>query len=223
MLFLSMGSPDAVFRTLRFIFYLTFLALFTKEFFSLELTLSIYKKIVFFATVYLLIQYILFRGFGYYLPGYIPFLPIQRTELIDYSTQVYTHINQRMRSIFQEPSQYADYTCTCMMIIALHNIYKKTPKNILLCIFFSLGIFFSESTSGIVLMSFPWLIIFFSNKSKISLGYFILFPILFLFLFLSREELPLEENQVERTDRNATVGEIEDRIEEGERLAPDPG
>ena len=93
-----------------------------------------------------------------------------------------TNLGERMAGPFWEPGVYASMS---LMAIVLYHFYVNKTK-ILIPSLLSIGILFSRSTAGIVLMALVWLILifdFFKNKRvKIIIG--ILFLSLSLFMLL---------------------------------------
>ncbi len=106
------------------------------------------------STVYLFIQILILEGFGWYLPGTIPFLKTVNPQ--SFADQIFFMLtpgsNGRPMSFFQEPSHYGFY-----IVIALYYelIYEK-GKHFLLAIFLSVGVLFSVSSTGIILTVFLW-------------------------------------------------------------------
>ena len=148
--------------------------------------MSIYKRIVLFSTFFLFLQFFLYHIFDFYLPGYIPFLNIEREELISYSTHIYTAVNQRMRSIFSEPAHYAAYAAFYLHLNLIMNSLNKVKINdLVICFFITIGIVLSSSTTGIALISLSWSIFFLKKilKGKINLKYIFFTPFILALIF----------------------------------------
>lgn len=187
----ALGDTVVLLRTCRFLFYIVYVCLFV-SFFSLEQTLSIYKNVALFSTLFLYIQFALFKFFGYYLPGYLSFLPISREELVSHTTNIYTAIKPRLRSIYSEPAEYAEYVSFCLFVLLLKSVGKKKKGwDFFLCILFTIGIVISESTTGFVLGAISWLVYFVMEiKNGKKLDFYIYIPIIgaLIFLFFSQSE-----------------------------------
>lgn len=157
---IQLNGEEIVLRAGRYVVYLLFVALFVVDFFDDEITLKLYTYISVFSTAIIILQYVIFKLFHYYLPGYLPFLKISREELVAYSEGIYfkDELSVRMRSIFQEPAHYASYVTGCLMLVLLR--YKKNgeKKDIYLALYLSLGILIAASSTGIIIATFCWLI-----------------------------------------------------------------
>ena len=171
--FLDMNIEN-ILKTCRFLYYLLVVSIFSSKYFNFELGIKVYKYVSIFAVFYIIIQFTLMKTIGYYLPGYIPFLKINRTELVEFSSSIYSKAQLRVRSIFTEPSQFAEYVAVCLACILL---IKNNEKNKLpVAIFLTLGLIISTSSTGIILAAVVWTIYFFSKlKTKITKKKLILF------------------------------------------------
>lgn len=100
-------------------------------------------------TGYLILQYIFFYFFSIYLPNIfnIPFIPPYNADYLQYSEFInYSYF--RPSSFFSEPAFYANF----IMITLVMFMFDKSIKHYKqLVIFFTLGIFLSTSTAGILL------------------------------------------------------------------------
>ena len=175
----AMENTSILLRTARYIYYLLFVTVFGKSFFSIELSLSFYEKIAVFSTLFIFIQYVLYFGVGFYLPGFLPFLNVTRDELVSYSYNIYTATNQRMRSIFSEPAHYASYVAFFMYLSLIKNgLNKIVSKDIIVCLFITMGIVLSASTTGVLLSALGWFnfFMFKSFNNRINLKYIICIP-----------------------------------------------
>lgn len=155
-------------RTFRYVTYLLFVVLFAKRFFVYHLALDLYIKIAVFATFFLFVQFILYNTVHFYLPGYLPFLELNREGVTEYTENIYyaSEATQRMRSIFTEPAHYAAYVLICLLLLMV----EGNKKQIKIILFLTLGIVISASATGILSAAFCWMYFIFKLfRNKISL------------------------------------------------------
>lgn len=122
--FITIGTGGAdsdvgvLLRTMRYILYLAFSMLLLKDkYFDVRFAIRVYGYVSLFASMYLIVQFILLYGFNYSLQGYLSFLPIMREELETFSSGLFASSYSRPRSIFAEPSQLGLYTAGYLGII----------------------------------------------------------------------------------------------------------
>lgn len=154
-------------RTARYCFYLLYIGLYSNKFFNYGKALNAYEKMSIFATMFLIVQFVLYRTVHIYLPGYLPFLNVTRDELINYSSNIYNTVStaQRMRSIFQEPAQYSSYVSGCLALLMIENEDKNMGK----CILLTVGLILSASATGIIVAIVCWSIFILAKiKEKIT-------------------------------------------------------
>lgn len=155
---------DGIFKMLRYFCYVLALALFSNTFFDFKYGSRIFSILALFATVFMLFQYLCFHYLGFYVPGYLPGLPIMRSELIEYTSLIGTDGGDvRVRSIFGEPAHYAQYIVGYIALMV-----GAKNKNTLLLFFLFLGILVSGSSTGIIAGAFLFVILF-SQTGKIRL------------------------------------------------------
>lgn len=146
------GSNDMLWRTMRYSLYL-FTLFILKRYFTFEYAYKLYGILAVFATIFLLVQFIVFHATGIYVPGYLPVFPVLRDELLEFASYVGSDGGDiRMRSIFGEPAHYAQYVLGYMVLL----LFQKKGRMKLLLL--SSGILLSGSTIGICLMLFVFLI-----------------------------------------------------------------
>lgn len=148
---------DVLMRTLRYLYYIFIIILFSKYFVK-DIALQIFKWTCIISTIYIFIQYACLTFFGFYLTGFIPFLPLVDPSIIE----VIASIN-RPHSFFQEPAHYASYIALYVFINLFYT--KKGKYNLVLIIFLVIGAIMSAATSGIA-MILASLIIYFAKAIK---------------------------------------------------------
>lgn len=174
------SSNDVVLRTLRYLFYILCIILFSKRYFIPDYALVVYKYIAVFACLFLILQLLCLYFFNYYLPGYLPIFSV-REDLLNFS---FTSVSEnRARSIFAEPAEFSTYIVT-FLAIQLFSI-RKNKNDLLLSLFLTISVFLSLSSTGILVSASIWLFWFVMNRAvpshiKISGIALLLF---FLFLF----------------------------------------
>lgn len=142
----SLHPHNAIFKVLRYLCYIFALALFSGSFFNFEYGKRLFLKLALFATFFLFFQYICLHLSGFYVPGYLPGVPIMRDELIRHTNNIGMDGGDlRVRSIFGEPAHYAQYIVGC---IALMVGCKKMNFKWLICLF--MGLLLSASSTGIL-------------------------------------------------------------------------
>lgn len=210
-LLFALDDTSVLLRTARYIYYLLFVAVFGKSFFSVEISLSIYEKIAVFSTLFIIVQYVLYFGAGFYLPGYLPFLNVAREELVLYSFNIYTAVNQRMRSVFSEPAHYAAYVAFYMYLVLIRNgLSKIVLKDVFVCLFITLGIVLSASTTGVSLAALGWSFFFLFKclNKRIDLKYGLFFPFI-VAVILSVLQIDNVQNAIFRlTENSAQEGRL---------------
>lgn len=150
-------------RTLRFIFYLLFcLVVISSGLFKFNKTYKVYKFVVIFASLFLLLQFVLLYGFNYSLKGYLPFLPLMREELSSFSENLSASSYARPRSIFDEPSQFGVYASTFIVFDLL--FIKKERKLYMLIII--LAMVLSASSTAIMGLAVYFIMLLAKNFNK---------------------------------------------------------
>lgn len=165
----TLGLDNAILgSTLRYIFYLLTIFLWTHRYFCSSIGESVYLGISAASTFFLIIQTILYRFFHYYLPGHleIPFFPVlsnQINSLESNLTQSWFTI-LRPASFFAEPAHYAEFVLGAI-VIALF-----VRNKIKISLFFSFGILLSMASTGIILLPIIWAIyLLFRFRASFSL------------------------------------------------------
>lgn len=184
---------DILIRVIRRVFYYGVAVMFTSMYFQYDKGGKLIIKIGVFASLYLILQYILYYSLGYILKGFIPFFPIyhENYALIDYS-KIFTMM-YRPTSILLEPAHASRYICI-PLIISLFDKRINFKKRNLISILMSLAIVMTTSGSGIICVSVIWFIYIFKllfnsvKNGKLKKSYLLLlliFPIITLLVMQS--------------------------------------
>lgn len=178
----SFNQGEMILRTLRYVFYTFIIALFVKKNFDMYFAEKVYIGISIFSVAFIILQTVLFSLNGHYIPGYLPYLPVLRTELIDYSLNIGLDGGDiRPRSIFGEPAHFSQYIVGCLIIVLFSQRYFSYRYTVAL--FLSLGILLSISSTGIICMLFIWVI--FSLRVMTKNNKFLLyFPLVIFMSFI---------------------------------------
>ncbi len=137
-------------RTLRFSFYIFNISIFIFNYFDLDFGYKMLKKTTLFATFFLFVQYIGMKIFGIYISGFIPGIPLIKTNYRSYLYDrfyVLKNLN-RPYSIFEEPSHYAVYVILYFSIA----LFSKNKKELPYIFLVLLGIVLSKSAAGYIMV-----------------------------------------------------------------------
>lgn len=109
-------------------------------------------------TIYLIIQNIAFYGVNIYLPNIFSFGPLQpyddgyaNAELLGSGSII------RPASFLSESSFLGNYLMLTLVLVLYRIRHSPNKKDDVLCLFFTLGIILTSSTSAIVLLGLIWL------------------------------------------------------------------
>lgn len=166
----------------RFMFYLFTVIYFVPYFFDRKIGISLYKKICVISTIFLFLQILVVKFWGYYIVGTIPGFPLMRNELAEFNqTIMNAGYLIRPRSFFAEPAHYVSYVSIYLAIglFTKKNNYKEYFAEIII----SIGIIVSNSATGMIVLAFLWAMWILKNFNirridvKKLLMIIILFPI----------------------------------------------
>lgn len=163
----NLNEYDYIGTTGRYLLYLFILIFFYNKYFDYELGIKIYKYAAIFTTIYLILQVILIRLFGFYLKGQLnnSFFPVMRNELQNYGESLTQGGYIRPRSLFGEPAHYAAYIVGYLTI----NLFFFKKINWTVSFLLTIGLFFSASSTGIFVGLLIWfMFILYKLKDRIS-------------------------------------------------------
>ncbi len=171
---------DLIGTSLRLFFLYFSISILSIIFFNIESSIKILIFISFFISVYGIFQY-LFSFSDIYLSTYIPFLKIMGQFDIDKIVleQSFYGIAFRSRSFLNEPAHFATYLLLPLVIV----LFNRRYRNIKFSLIFSMGIFTSLSSTGIILLVLIWflyLIKLLKNLRVFLITMFLCFSILIL-------------------------------------------
>lgn len=154
-------NNNLILSTLRYMFYLFNISFLIKTFFDIKFATKILKVTTVISSIFLIIQYILYKFLNIYIYGSLIQFQINGSQIREY-IGLYNKGNYiRMSSFFSEPSHFAIYSVLFLLINL--NQKKLYFKDYIISFIVSLAILLSESSTGIILLFFIW-IMFFLNK-----------------------------------------------------------
>lgn len=178
---------DIIIRTVRYFFYLTVIGLCSVRLLNLQYCKKVIAIVSLLATVYIILQYIIYQLSGIILKGYLPFMKIYVEEYATHNyEQIYSQIMYRPTSFFLEPAHYARYVLIGVVLF-LFDADKISKKNFFSGVFLSIGILLSTSGQGFFLLMIIWWIFLIKQRNKLdspALKKTMAFVIIFLPLFL---------------------------------------
>lgn len=156
---------DIALRTMRYIIYFTLVILIDKNQNSREIGFRYYRFFAMLGTLLIIVQNFVVRLFGYYISGFIPFLPLSGKAGIDEQISNIYNLGGRPFSFFAEPSAYAIYVAVYLAIEMFYfdstSGYQKYYKWLL-----TFGLLLSGSTTGVILSGVLWILYFRRNGIK---------------------------------------------------------
>ena len=183
--FLFKGSSFEEFcRTLRVAYYYLFCVFITKNQSIGMLRYATYGAM--FVSIFLIIQYILFKSIGYFLPGYINLLPVAREEVMAFTDVVNRYSESkdvpywvRFRSVLGEPSKIGLYVGLVYYCLAAAGQRLMSFKMVLLLC----GLILSVSGVAFVMLLYTGFYILFIEKNlKTKILYLVCSTPLVIFL-----------------------------------------
>lgn len=175
---------DVLLRTFRYIYYLLLIIFFSK-YFKIKFGFRLYEIFCVFSTIFIFIQFFCLKITGYYISGYVKFLPMIDEYLKSFGQNSSLAVI-RPRSFFQEPAHYATYVSIFMFIDYMYLKRNKLSGFIDLFLFF--GIVVSSSTTGIVMglicILFYYVALLMKKNKKELIFYSILFFAGLVFLII---------------------------------------
>lgn len=151
-------------RIVRFAFYCFCAFIMSYYFFDLSIGIKLYKRLAVLATLFLILQVILYNFNGYMLPGTIPGIPMVNDFTFDSVKQSLSRFYRPM-SFFTEPGFYARYVLPYLAYCLFNQSFEsKYNSSIKIALILTLGLLLSTSGQGILLGGLLWGL-YFINKS----------------------------------------------------------
>lgn len=153
----SLYSSSAIIlmRMLRFVILLGIFSFCSKEYFDFDYGVHLLQKLTIVASIYLIIQFLVYAASGYILPNFIPGLTkaqglVQSNVLSEYANFY------RPTSFFLEPSSFV-YFATLMLICSLFlQEYTEIRNKNITAILVTVAIILSTSGQGFIVLVVAW-------------------------------------------------------------------
>ena len=139
-------------RTIRLSFYLLIIIFMSKRFLDVEIFKKSIIIVSILATIYILIQYVLYYGFGIILNGHVSFVPVYVDEYSQINYEEFYNLMYRPPSFFLEPAHCARYLVVGLIILLFET--KKQYK--IMAFFVSVGIILTTSGQGLACLILIW-------------------------------------------------------------------
>lgn len=186
MLVMDLDFKDVTLRMLRYVFYITYLALFSIDYFDIFYGEKLYRYISVISSVFILIQLLVYKILGHYIPGFLTFLPLIREELLWHYMNYENRFiyDPRPRSFFSEPQIFATFVLGYLAILLFKD--KWTKKDKMVIVILCVGIIVSMSTTAIIGLAFIWLIflikIIIRKKVSVFVAFLLVVAALLMFI-----------------------------------------
>lgn len=145
---------DVSIRTIRYCFYVFCFIYTSKKLIDVEMLKKCVKNVSVLATIYIILQYVMYHVFDKVLNGFLPWLELY---VEDYGTKDYESIYEAMfrpTSFFLEPAHFARYAIIGLIIILWAKDLKI--KDMFFAVFVSVGVLISTSSLGYLLLAMVW-------------------------------------------------------------------
>ncbi len=171
----NIGDVESVKRLIRDGFYLSLFLIFGINYFNYEYGIKLYKNIARILSGYIILQFVIYRLFGYYLTGFIPFLNISSTGDVSSFELIHHYLRTaaidgylRPNGFLLEPAACAQYLAPILILYLFESISPLSNhyeyKNIALI---TLGMLLTVSANAYIslfLIYFIWIISVFLKK-----------------------------------------------------------
>lgn len=154
------SMSEIIGSSMRFIFYLFCACVMSATFFDFDYFMKKYRTLVIFATVFIIVQTLLFYWQGYVLFGTIPGLRVSNPGYDEDVERRFFAMFYRPSSIFLEPGYYAQFVLPYLAHTLFNN--NERQKHIK-AIVPTLGCILSTSGQGIMLSLVIWAMYFAKN------------------------------------------------------------
>lgn len=156
---------DILLRTMRYIVFFVLVILHEKRAELREVAFKYFRFFSITGTLLIILQNVVFRVFGYYIPGFVPFIPLSNPTGINEQIENIYVMGGRPYSFFAEPSAYAVYVAVYLAVeMFYYNNMKGIQKYYKWLLTF--GLLLSGSTTAVILSAVLWVLYFKINGAK---------------------------------------------------------
>lgn len=154
----DVSIADIIVRIVRREFYYVFALLLSGSWFDGVKAQKYIQIAGVIGTVYLLVQYLAYYGFGIIVNGFLPFLPVytESYAVQDYAS-FYSLIMFRPTSFLLEPAHFSRYMYI-PLILSLFDSDNSSKRDVMYAIVFSIAIFMTTSGTGSIITALIWCI-----------------------------------------------------------------
>lgn len=195
----GIGNMESIRRLLRDGFYLSLFFIFGINYFNYEYGKELYKTITCILSIYIISQFMLYKLFGFYLSGFIPFLDITVSGNISSSELMSRYLRSaaidgylRPNGFLLEPAACAQYLAPSLILYLFKSNNSSIKgfeyKKIALITFGMLLTVSANAYVSLILIYFVWVTSIISKKKiskKLFLAIAILIIVGILFLMFS--------------------------------------
>ena len=143
------GSND-FYKFLRYFLYVSTLVFLVPVYYDFRFGIKAIKVFGVSVAIFTILQAVFLHLFGFYIKGYLPFLPIMREELINYGDTVGTYF--RVRGIFGEPAHLGTY----LSLVLIGILLGEEKKDHICAIIVTIAMLFSGSNTAYILIVVIW-------------------------------------------------------------------
>lgn len=161
---------DIFFRTLRYIIYMSVGLVFPISHERREKIRKIIIASSLFATVVLIVENMVYRLFGVYIPGFIPSMPLLCEEAINEQVKNIYIMGGRPFSFFSEPSAYGMYVGLCLVLVML---IPGRDDHFFIRWFLTGGLILSGSTTGLSSVLVVYAVVFIKRLMHHNMRFFV--------------------------------------------------
>lgn len=137
-----------IFSTLRYILYILILII-GRDYFNFNYGIKLLKYTTLTISVYVILQFLVFKLFNVTLPSFISLFPIMDNNFLEIQNSSYYLEFYRPTGIFLEPSHFAQFCVVYLIYLTNSNVEKRKYTQIIIIIF---AILCSGSSIGFIVL-----------------------------------------------------------------------
>ena len=148
-------STTVLMRMLRFVILLGIFSFCNKDYFDFDYGVHLLQKVTVIASVYLIIQFLVYNASGYILPNFIPGLT--KAQGLTQSNVLSEYANfYRPTSFFLEPSSFVYFAALMLVCSLFLQEYVEIRNKNATAILITVAIIFSTSGQGLIVAAITW-------------------------------------------------------------------